>query len=76
MQSGIVLQVASNPDLEVALKVGSVSEQVEVQADADLVETRSADVGTVMENQRLSLTLIYQVPSRPRPRHLPGRSNV
>ena len=42
VQSGIVLQVASNPNLEVALKVGSVSEQVEVQADANLVETRSA----------------------------------
>ena len=67
VQSGIVLQVASNPNLEVALKVGSVSEQVEVQADANLVETRSADVGTVMENQRLSLTLIHQVASRPQP---------
>ena len=55
MQSGIVLQVAGNPNLEVALKVGSVSEQVEVQADANFVETRSAEVGTVMENQRLSL---------------------
>jgi len=50
------------------LKVGSVSEQVEVQADAKLVETRSADVGTGMENQRVSLTLIHQVASRPRPR--------
>jgi hypothetical protein len=43
--------VAGNPNLEVALKVGSVSEPVEVQADANLVETRSADAGTVMENQ-------------------------
>lgn len=50
VQSGIVLRVAGNPNLEVALKVGSVSEQVEVQADANLVETRSAGVGTVMEN--------------------------
>ena len=68
MQSGIVLQVAGNPNLEVALKVGSVSEQVEVQADANFVETRSAEVGTVMENQRLSLTWIHQVASRPRAR--------
>jgi hypothetical protein len=43
--------VAGNPNLEVALKVGSVSEPVEVQADPNLVETRSADAGTVMENQ-------------------------
>jgi hypothetical protein len=60
--------VAGNPNLEVALKVGSVSEPVEVQADPNLVETRSADAGTVMENQCLSLTLIHQVASRPRPR--------
>jgi hypothetical protein len=60
--------VAGNPNLEVALKVGSVSEPVEVQADANLVETRSADAGTVMENQCLSLPLIHQVASRPRPR--------
>ena len=60
--------MAGNPNLEVALKVGSVSEPVEVQADANLVETRSADAGTVMENQCLSLTLIHQVASRPRPR--------
>lgn len=50
------------------MKVGSVSEPVEVQADPNLVETRSADAGTVMENQCLSLTLIHQVASRPRPR--------
>lgn len=53
VQSGIVLQVASNPSVEVSLKVGSVSEQVEVEANASLVETRSAGVGTVMENQRV-----------------------
>lgn len=60
--------MAGNPHLEVALKVGAVSEPVEVQADANLVETRSADAGTVTENQCLSLTLIHQVASRPRPR--------
>jgi hypothetical protein len=60
--------VAGNPNLEVALKVGSVSEPVEVQADPNLVETRSADAGTVMENQCLSLTSIHQVASLPRPR--------
>jgi hypothetical protein len=53
VQSGIVLQVGSNPNVDVALKVGSVSEQVVVQADASLVETRNAGVGTVMENQRV-----------------------
>jgi hypothetical protein len=32
VQSGIVLQVASNPTIDVALKVGAVTEQVTVQA--------------------------------------------
>src|SRR5690242_1660406 len=36
-QTGIVLQVDSNPTIDAALKVGSVSEQVMVQADANMV---------------------------------------
>src|SRR5947207_11791721 len=39
-QSGIVLQVNANPVINVVLQVGQVSEQVEVQANAPLVETR------------------------------------
>jgi hypothetical protein len=41
VQTGIVLQVASNPTIDVALKVGTVSEQVQVQANASMVETQS-----------------------------------
>jgi hypothetical protein len=50
VQTGIVLQVNSSPAVNVVLEVGQVSEQVEVQANATLVETRNAGVGTVMEN--------------------------
>ena len=53
IQSGIVLQVASNPTIEAALKVGSVAEQVLVQADAAMVETHSTGVGTVIDQQRV-----------------------
>jgi hypothetical protein len=53
VQSGIVLQVASNPTVEVVLKVGSVSEQVQVEANASLVETRNSGVGQVVDNQRV-----------------------
>jgi hypothetical protein len=49
-QTGIVLNVNSNPTINVVLEIGQVSEQVEVQANAALVETRSAGLGTVMEN--------------------------
>src|SRR6058998_2145409 len=46
-QTGIVLEVNSSPVINVALQVGQVSEQVEVQANAALVETRSSTVGVV-----------------------------
>ena len=53
VQSGIVLQVNTNPAIDVVLNVGSVSEQVTVQADAAMVETHSVGVGTVVDNQRV-----------------------
>jgi len=53
VQSGIVLQVASNPTLDASLKVGSVTEQVVVQADAAMVETHSTGVGQVVDQQRI-----------------------
>src|SRR5262245_26771031 len=52
-QTGIVLQVNSSPVINVVLEVGQVSEQVEVQANAALVETRNAGVGQVIENARI-----------------------
>jgi hypothetical protein len=53
VQTGIVLQVGSNPAINVVLQVGQVSEAVEVQANASLVETRSVSVGQVMETARI-----------------------
>src|SRR5215510_1393255 len=53
VQTGIVLQVNSNPTINITLQVGQVSEQVEVQANASLVETRNVSVGQVMETQRI-----------------------
>src|SRR5438093_968705 len=52
-QSGIVLEVNSNPALNIVMEVGQVSEQVEVQANAAAVETRNVGVGQVMENARV-----------------------
>src|SRR5581483_2056594 len=52
-QTGIVLEVNGNPTLNVTMEVGQVSEQVEVQANAALVETRNVGVGQVMENTRI-----------------------
>ena len=53
VQTGIVLQVNSNPVLNAVLAVGQVSDQIEVQADAALVETRTTGVGQVMDNVRV-----------------------
>src|SRR5438034_9018959 len=53
VQTGIVLQVNSNPVINPVLEVGQVTEQVEVQANAALVETRNVGIGQVIENQRI-----------------------
>lgn len=53
VQTGIVLQVATNPTIDVQLKVGAVSETVSVEANAAQVETQNTSVGTVIENQRI-----------------------
>jgi hypothetical protein len=53
VQTGIVLQVATSPTVDLALKVGGVNEQVSVEANAALVETQATGVGTVIENQRI-----------------------
>ena len=53
VQTGVVLQVNTAPVLNPVLEVGQVSEQVEVQANAALVETRASGVGQVIEQQRI-----------------------
>src|SRR5579863_10259307 len=53
VQTGITLQVNTNPTVEVSLKVGNVSEQVQVEANAALVETQATGVGNVMDNRRI-----------------------
>src|SRR5262245_38146224 len=53
VQTGIVLQVNTSPTINVILEVGQVAEQVEVQANAAAVETRSSTVGSVIENERI-----------------------
>src|SRR5207244_3095953 len=53
VQTGIVLDVNANPVINVSLAVGQVTETVEVQANAALVETRNVGVGQLMETQRI-----------------------
>jgi hypothetical protein len=59
LKTGIVLQVASNSTVPITLKVGAVSEQVRVEANAALVETQSTGVGQVIGSQQvLNLPLV------------------
>ena len=53
VQSGIVLQVATNPTVDIQMQVGAVNQQVQVEANAALVEAQATGLGTVMENQRI-----------------------
>ncbi len=53
VQTGIVLQVNTDPEVDVALKVGAVSETIEIKDEAALVETRSSGIGEVVQNQRI-----------------------
>src|SRR5579862_7884644 len=49
VQTGVVLLVNSAPAINAVMEVGQVTEQVEVQANAAQVETRSNAVGEVIE---------------------------
>src|ERR1041385_3563785 len=53
IQTGIVLQVNASPAINPILEVGEVNEQVEVEANGTLVETRTVGVGQVIENTRI-----------------------
>src|SRR5207248_8324574 len=53
VQTGIVLQINSNPVINAVLEVGQVTEQVEVRANATLVETRNVGISSMIENQRI-----------------------
>jgi len=52
-RTGIVLQVNAQPVIDVAMALGDLNETVSVVGAAPLVETRSATLGQVIENQRI-----------------------
>src|SRR5215510_1890943 len=53
VQTGIVLQVAATPTINVSLALGDVQETITVQAEAPLVDVKSAGVSEVVESQRI-----------------------
>jgi len=51
---GIILNVGQQARVDVRLDVGSVSETVEVVADASLLETVNSTLGKVVDNKRIT----------------------
>src|SRR5215467_5338172 len=54
LQTGIVLQVNNNIQINVAMQVGSISEKIEVTAATSQVETKENSIATVIEGQRIN----------------------
>jgi hypothetical protein len=52
-REGIILQVQSNPTIDIAMAVGGVTERVTVVANSQMVETKSTAVGQVIDNARV-----------------------
>ena len=53
IQTGVVLQVGSNPIIAVKLSLGNLAETVSVEAAAPLVETRNPAIGQVITNEQV-----------------------
>ena len=53
VQTGIVLQVAATPTINVSMAIGGLEESVMVEAATPLVDVRSAGVSEVVENERI-----------------------
>ena len=52
-QTGITLQVNSNPVIKVTLQLGELSETLTVEGQAPLVETRNPAIGQVITNEQV-----------------------
>ena len=53
VQKGIQLEVASNPQINVHMEIGAVTESVQVNANAAQVETKENSIAQVVDEQRL-----------------------
>ena len=51
--TGIVLQVNDQLRIDITLKVGSINEQITIQADAAQVETESTQLGDVIDSKKM-----------------------
>jgi hypothetical protein len=52
-QDGIVLQVNTNPTINVVLEVGELTQSVQVQATAEMAETQTSGISQVIDQRRV-----------------------
>ena len=52
-QTGILLEVGRNVQVNISLKIGAASQVVQVSADAAMVETQDTSISEVMDQQRI-----------------------
>ncbi len=53
LREGLVLQVSQVARVDIALEVGSITDQVTVTADAPLLEASTSSIGKVVDNRRI-----------------------
>jgi hypothetical protein len=53
VQTGILLRVGDNVQIDVTMRVGQVGERVEVQANAGMVQTQQNTISQVVDQQRI-----------------------
>jgi hypothetical protein len=53
VQKGIQLEVASNPQVNVRMEIGAVTESIQINANAAQVETKENSIAQVVDEQRL-----------------------
>ena len=66
VQTGIVLQVNTNPTLNATLELGDLTETISVEASAGLIETRNPGIGIVVDNERVVELPLNGRQARPR----------
>src|SRR5216684_3911599 len=52
-RAGVILQIATSQELDFTLNIGDVTEVVNVEASAPLLETESHSTGAVIENRKI-----------------------
>ena len=53
LQQGIILQVNTNPVVNIVLQVGDLAQQIEISANATMVETQVNGISQVIDQQRV-----------------------